>query len=665
MRKKFLSVLLILGLVTSLSACSKSNSGDKNDGTGSSNGGNNASTYDTLVIGTQTFNGVFNPLFANSAYDIQVLDTIFTNVSVLNENNEVTDWAGSISAEQLTAEDGHTQVKYTIKVQEGLSFTDGEPVTIDDVLFYYYVTSDPSYDGSSVISTLDIVGLKEYYYDTPNYTERLNEITAEAENVTDEEVNAYIEAYVDVDMNEYGAEFINDYFALGLDATAEDFTEQVREAYLKINKGDWDTFVEETKTQKLEELKSDFVTGNLADGIDVETISGITKVDEYTCTVLFDSVNINGDRELGVIPIMPSHYYGEGYVKGDVSTIKAKNSAPVGSGPYSFDNYNNNVVSLKANPDYFKGAPKIAKLKYQVISEADKVDSVIAGTIDITDPSASQEAIKLLEDAGIEYSLVDYPGYGYVAINSETVPSLEVRKGLMHLMNRKPAVEAYFGELAQVIERPMTPTLAEYPSDAEEFYGYNPTKAFEYFTEAGYTKNAAGKLVDAAGNQLIITVGIGGDGTMDHPSAPILTQMANDMANMGAELIIRDLAFADLINMKESGELDMWCLAWGNSNNCDLTQIFGSKGNDNDVHLNNAELDALLEQTVTTLELDKRKALVNRELDIIMENAVYMPIYQRKDMLIYNPATVKISSLPEKTTTYWNYINEIHTLEMN
>lgn len=658
MKKRFLSIVLTLGLVVSLAACSKSNKGTDNNGSSSSK-------YDTLVIGTQTLNGIFNPLFANSAYDIQVSDNMFAYVSVLNENNEVTDWAGSVSAEEIQAADGHAQVKYTVKIKDNLKFTDGEAVTIDDVLFYYYVTSDPSYDGSSIMSTLDIVGLKEYYYDTPNYTEQLNTISAEAEKVTDEEVNQYIEDYSDIDINEYGAEFLNDYFAFGVDTSASDFETQVRNAYIELNKKDWDSFVEEAKAAKLETLKKEFVTGNLADGIDVEEISGITRVDDYTCTILFDSININGDREIGIVPIMPEHYYGKDFVKGDVSTIKAYNGAPLGCGPYIFQNYENNVVSLAANETYFQGAPKIAKVKFQVVSEADKIDTVIGGNIDITDPSASLEAVQMLDDAGIEYSLVDNPGYGYIAINAASVPSQDVRKGLMHLMNRAPAVEAYFGELAEVIERPMTPTLAEYPTDATEYYGYSPEKALEYFTAAGYSKNTAGKLVDENGQQLKITVGIGGEGTMNHPSAPILTQMANDMEAMGAELIIRDLAFADLTNMKDSGELDMWCLAWGNSNNCDLTQIFGSKGNDNDVHLYSDELDSILGQVVQTLDLEERTALVSKELDLIMDAAVYMPIYQRKNMLIYNPETVNTATLPENTTTYWDYTKQIHLLEMN
>jgi len=335
----------------------------------------------------------------------------------------------------------------------------------------------------------------------------------------------------------------------------------------------------------------------------------------------------------------------------------------LGAGPYKFVSYQDNIVTLEASTSYFGEIAKIPTIKFQVIADADKVDAVIAGDIDITDPNASLDVIAQVEAAGMEYSLVANPGYGYIAISAGTIPDINVRKGLMHLMNRAPAVEAYYSELAEVIERPMTPTTAEYPKDSKEMYGYDTAKALDYFTKAGYAKDASGKLVKD-GEQLVVTVGIGSGGTMDHPSAPILTQMANDMAAMGAELIIQDVEFSTLMNLKDAGEIDMWVAAWGESTNCDLTQIFGSKGNDNDVKFYSDEVDKLQAEILKTVDFDARCALVAQELDLIMEGAVYMPVYQRKNMEIYNTTTVKIDTLPERTTTYWNYPDQISKLEM-
>lgn len=675
--KKPLTALLVLCMVLALSACNSKTKKSEETNANSTEQPTDAAatetpvtttgTYDTLVIGTGTFNGVFSPFFSETAYDKQAIETVFSNLTRLNKDNEVIDWAGSIKGEQIKAEDGHDQVLYTVKIKEGMTFSDGVPVTIDDVLFYYYVLADPSYDGYSTFNTLNIVGLPEYHYDTPDYTKKLEEIAKKVEDISDDEVKTYILTYCQNDYDASGEEAIIEY--IKSNEGFEDFSgtgkEDVSKAYADIEtKNYWEDYKAMAQTELSTTLTKEYIAENMNDGVDVETISGITRVDDYTCTVLYDEINVIADRNLDAY-LTPKHYYGVDFKKGDLSKIKELNGAPLGSGSYVFQGYEDNIVTVTANPNYFEGAPKIPTIKYQVVSSNAQVDAVLNQEVDITDPSASQEVIDQLEAGGIEYSLVDNNGYGYIAISAETLPDKNLRKGLMHLMNRGPAVEAYYGDLAEVIERPMTTTLAEYPDDATEYYGYDPAKALEYFETAGYTKDSSGKLVDSNGKQLKFSVGIGGSGTMNHPSGPILTQMANDLEAMGAELIIHDVEFAQLMNMRNSGELDMWCMAWGNANDCDLTQIFSSKGGSNDVGINDSKLDELIAKSLVTLDLEERKKIVAEELDIIMDWAVYMPIYQRKNMIVYNPTVVKTSTLPSETTTYWNYTSEIINLELN
>ena len=140
--------------------------------------------------------------------------------------------------------------------------------------------------------------------------------------------------------------------------------------------------------------------------------------------------------------------------------------------------------------------------------------------------------------------------------------------------------------------------------------------------------------------------------------------MANDMTNLGAELVVNDLEFSVLSTQVMGGEVDMWVMAWGNSLDCDLTQIFGSQGGSNYQHYYDPEIDAIQAKILQTVDFDERCKLVAEELDMIMEAAVYMPVYQRMNMEIYNEQTVNTDTLPERTTTFYNYVNEIEKLEM-
>ena len=51
---------------------------------------------------------------------------------------------------------------YTFVIKNGITFSDGKPLTINDVLFNLYVYLDPVYTGSSTMYSTDILGLKDY-----------------------------------------------------------------------------------------------------------------------------------------------------------------------------------------------------------------------------------------------------------------------------------------------------------------------------------------------------------------------------------------------------------------------------------------------------------------------------------------------------------------------
>lgn len=669
MKRKIIALLLSATTLFTLTGCGNSGSGD-------SNVDNSSNSGDTLVIGTSTFNGVFNPFFYTSTYDNQAFTTVFTQVCGTDENNELDERGGSITAEEVKAEDGSVQTLYTIKLKEGMKFHDGEDVTIDDLIFDYYVYADPTYDGmASFVNSIDIVGMKEYYYDDANYSTRVAEISAKAnETAATEEgfmqylIESNLEGWYAGDPNGDvgdGRTFVQYLKDEGYDA---DSVASDSAAFLELlAKCEYEKYADgyDAVAWWTSKLSKDYINEGLADGIDVETITGITRVDDLTCTVLINGISITADRELSLQPLVPEHYYGDGFVKGDLSMVKAKNDSPMGSGPYKWVGYENNVVSLTKFDDYYLGSPKIENIKYQVIDDEQKVNAVISGDIDITDPSASLEIMEELEANEVEYSLVGNPGYGYIAISAKRVPDQKVREGLMHLMTREQAIATYYGELAQVIERPMTPTLAEYPEDAEEYWGYDKDKALECFKEAGY-EQVNGKLVKD-GKQLSIEVAIGE--ASSHPSTPILTQMKSDMEELGAELIISDVDSSILFNRINNDDIDMWVAAWGNSTSCDLTQIFGSEftktGGSNRTWIQDPKVDEYLKQILQTLDLEERKELVAQELDQIMSWATYMPVYQRKNLLIYNSNTVNIDTIPENTSTYYSYVDEIHLLELN
>ena len=65
-------------------------------------------------------------------------------------------------ADCVVTENADGTVDYDFTIRDDVKFADGEPLTIDDVIFSYYAYLDPSYDGSSSLYALPIKGLDAY-----------------------------------------------------------------------------------------------------------------------------------------------------------------------------------------------------------------------------------------------------------------------------------------------------------------------------------------------------------------------------------------------------------------------------------------------------------------------------------------------------------------------
>ncbi len=117
-----------------------------------------------LVIMTQELNGLFNPFYSTAGTDMDVVGQ--TQISMFS-----TDDKGDIAygddepvvvkdymVESLT--NGNTQ--YTFVLKPNIVFSDGVPLTMNDVLFNMYVYLDPAYTGSTTMYSTKILGLQAY-----------------------------------------------------------------------------------------------------------------------------------------------------------------------------------------------------------------------------------------------------------------------------------------------------------------------------------------------------------------------------------------------------------------------------------------------------------------------------------------------------------------------
>ena len=763
-----LSLVMCVGLFT---ACGE----QKNPG------GNDDESKDTpLVVGYSAFNQKFSPFFSETEYDQDVW--VMTSLGLLNSdrqgqiimkgiegethNYNGTDYTyyGPADCEIVQKDDG--TVDYNFKMREDLVFSDGEKVTIDDVIFSMYVLCDPTYDGNSTLYAVPIQGMAAYRAGMTTLAKALaaaGRDNADFTYWTEEQqtkfwdnfdkglvpfaegiVAACVEGGLNTEGDIAGAAANWGFDGLAADATIQDFAMAIGNQYgwvfsaMEKEVGNTDAL----STMMDADVYNDYPTTGVKTGESADSITGIKKTGDYSMTVTLDKVDATAIYQLGVT-IAPLHYYGDpaqfdaennkfGFPKGDLSSVRAKTTEPMGAGPYKFLKYEDGVVYFEANENYFLGAPKTKYLNFQqCMSDDDKLNGVITGTIDITDPTFSNDTVDAITKANngsgvdgdkVTTDTVDNLGYGYLGMSAACVnvggePGSDASKNLrkafatVFSVYRDVAIESYYGERASVINYPISNTswAAPQPTDdgykvafsvdvngndiytsgmsADERYAAALQAALGYFEAAGYTVTD-GKLTAApAGAKLEYELQIPADGSGDHPSFMMVSEAKKALETIGMNLIITDLSDSSgLWTGIDAHQVDMWCAAWGATVDPDMYQIYYSdvanckgdlstgknpfggaaQGGSNKMYcIADPELDNLIMTARESLDQSYRKTMYKACLDIVVDWAVEVPVYQRQNAIIFSTERVNMSTVTPDITTFYKWYSEIEKIELN
>lgn len=617
--KKFAFCMALILIFSSLYGCGK-----KED---------TVQKVDTLVVGTLNFDGKFSPFFSTNAYENDVLALVHLPLLGTDREGAVvmdgiagetrayngTDYTYTGIADCKVTQNPDNSVFYDITLREGITFSDGHGVDIDDVIFSLYVALDPSYDGTMTAYSLPIAGLEDY------------------------------------------------------------------------RQGD------------------------------ATSVTGIQKTGDLSMRITMTELSATAIYTLAGIPVAPLHYYGDtgnfdintnrfGFPKGDLTYVKSVTARPMGAGPYQFQSYSGGTLTLEANPRYWKGEPKIRYIQYREGQDADKLPGIVAGTLDIADPSYSTETAKAITRANggditgsvLTTRLVSNLGYGYIGFNAKNIcvdgdpgsrASRNLRKAIATVIAvyRDVAVDSYYGEYADVINYPISDTSWAAPRVTDSDYKiafstdvmgspiyrqdmtagqrYDAAKAaaLGYFAAAGYTVTD-GKLTQApAGAELSYEVLVGAGGTGDHPTFMALTMASAALREIGFNLIVTDISnFAELTGAVHSGTAEIFAMAWGATPDPDLYQVYHSQGSSNETsyHLKDAELDEMILLARQSMDRSYRKTLYKACLDLIADWAVEIPMYQRQNAVVFSTERINIATLTPDMTTFWGWENDIEKLEL-
>lgn len=392
--------------------------------------------------------------------------------------------------------------------------------------------------------------------------------------------------------------------------------------------------------------------------------------------------------------------YGDYNFMTKVINASNKVGLPVGGGVYMASTanggaaknggefFNLNKIYYERNP-YFEtlgsgiNNAKIKYFQYSVVETDQIINSIATKEIDVGDPSATQDNIKKLNEASIKHEEIYTSGYGYVGINPRFVPNINIRRAIMKAMNTKIITDEYYqGNLAELIYRPMSTTSWAYPDGATVYtsksgisYKFDDLgDEIEAIVKAeGYTLGPDGvykKTIPGFGeDRLDYKFTIAGSST-DHPAHNMFLTAARILNDHGfaVKVVTSQTALSDL----STGKLEVWAAAWSSTIDPDMYQVYHMdslatsvnnwgykqiKANKT-LYANEWAIIQELSEYIDSgrsvradslkEEQEIRKDIYKEALDLVMELAVEMPTYQRKDMTAYNSELINENTLTPK-----------------
>lgn len=482
-------------------------------------------------------------------------------------------------------------------------------------------------------------------------------------------------------------------------------------------------FVEETN--KL--VESWIIEDKISRGLigNAPNISGIQKINDYEITITTEGYDATAIYQLD-IPIMPLHYYGKedlynyennqfGFIKEDLSNIYNKN-VPMGAGPYQFVSSDDETISMVANEYYYGDVIQTKKLQFVMMAEDEKIEAVASGSVDVARIVSSIDNVEEIMKCNSNDSLtgdvlwtnmVDELSYGYIGINAENVSvggdadseeSIYLRTALATIFSyyRESAVESYFGASANVINYPMSKTLWASPKKSDSDYETAFSKdindnliytdgmteeenliavkeaTLEYLQAAGYEVTEGVVIKAPKGASLEYEVILAQEKGAVNPCGELITQAAKTLNEIGITLNIRYLSSqAELVQVLKANTQQIWCAESSTVIYPDLYKQYYSANcpemggtNENFFCIRDEKLDILILKARQDDDRNARKILYKQSLDLIMDWAVEVPVYQSTDNVLYNAKRIDVNTIAQDVTSYYSWLQEIEDISL-
>ena len=323
---------------------------------------------------------------------------------------------------------------------------------------------------------------------------------------------------------------------------------------------------------------------------------------------------------------------------------------PNGTGPYKMGEWSlGEQITLEANDRYHLGKPSVKTVTFllaggSVLTMYENNEIDVAG-VGITDIDRVQDPTSNLN---AEYVTGDDLSISYIGFNTQAEPfnDPKVRQAFAHAIDREKIANVVLKDMLPVAQGVMMSGLP----------GHNPeSKALSFDPELATQLLKESKYGGADGLPTVTITEVGGGANVGFDTQAMVEMWKE---NLGIDVEIEQTEAATFFDDLDSGRLQMFVTGWimDYPDPEDILDVhFYSQSRLNNTRYSNPALDALLEQARTEQDVNRRLSLYQQAEQIVIEDAVWVPLYNGRDHALVKPY-VKGFAFPPMVIPHLRYV---------
>src|SRR5581483_1697940 len=290
----------------------------------------------------------------------------------------------------------------------------------------------------------------------------------------------------------------------------------------------------------------------------------------------------------------------------------------------------------EANPDYWGGTPKIAKIDLKIVPDnSARVVALEAGDLDfVQSPLSPQDVTRLQSEGKFTVTRIPAAGYTYININcaDPILSDVKVRQALSYLVDRKGITDTIYKGIGQVANGPIPPGMWAYTSDLPS-YDYDPAKDAQLLDEAGWKVGADG-IRTKDGKPLALTIRTHSE---DPDRRQLIELLQSVFQNAGIKADTNAVDFPTYFADIQAGKYQLAVIGWLNLANPDQAMFrqFTVGGSANYGKCNDDQASNLIKQARGTLDQAKAKDLYAQAAKLVVQDAFYIFVQYQEYITMY------------------------------